>query len=163
MFCSVEVLTGETCREECRAESKIEKAVSVVTNSVVKSLIEFSTIAESDLPKPSIKANAIMMVIRYLMKFLTLIKWGFLYAFCNILSHDKFVCKYSAFFWICRCFFNLFSSVIANISSCSTHFLTVYYPIARCKQPISKKTATINTPLSVCIHSFDFTQIIHKK
>jgi hypothetical protein len=98
VFCSVEVFTGETCREECRAESKIEKSVSVVTNSVVKSLIEFSTIAESDLPIPSIKANAIMMVIRYLKKFLTLIKWGFLYAFCNIPPHDNFVCKYNTFF-----------------------------------------------------------------
>ena len=105
MFCSVEVFTGETCREECRAESKIEKSVSVVTNSVVKSLIEFSTIAESDLPIPSIKANAIMMVIRYLMKFLILIKWGLLHAFCNIPPHDNFVCKDSAFFLNIALFF----------------------------------------------------------
>jgi hypothetical protein len=39
-----------------------------------------------------------MMVIRYLMRFLTLIKWGFLYAFCNIPPHNNFVCKDSAFF-----------------------------------------------------------------
>ena len=98
MFCTYEMFTGETCRDECRALSKIEKLVSVVTNSMVKSSIEFSTIAEFDLPRPSINANAIMMGIRYLMKFFTLIKWGFLHAFYNIPFHNNFVCKYNTFF-----------------------------------------------------------------
>ena len=71
MFCKDEVFTGETCREECRAESKIEKSVCVVTNSVVKSSIEFSTFTESDSFVPSKNANAIMMRIRYLIKFFT--------------------------------------------------------------------------------------------
>lgn len=64
---------GETCRELCRAESKIEKSVCAVTNSVVKSSIEFSVSIESDLIEPSIKATANIMAIRYLMNFFTLI------------------------------------------------------------------------------------------
>ena len=91
-------LTDDICRELCSAESKIEKSMCSVTNSVVKSSIEFSKSTESDLPAPSIKANAIMMGIRYLMSFFTPLKWGFLYAFCNTPSHDNFVCKDSAFF-----------------------------------------------------------------
>ena len=70
-FCRCDVLIGETCRELCRAESKIEKSTCSVTNSVVKSSIEFSAIAESDLIEPSISATANMMAIRYLMNFLT--------------------------------------------------------------------------------------------
>ena len=66
-------LTDDIWRELCKAESKIEKSTCSVTNSVVKSSIEFSKSTESDLPIPSIKANAIMMGIRYLMKFFTLI------------------------------------------------------------------------------------------
>ena len=71
VFCKDEAFTGETCREECKAESKIEKSVWAVTNSVVKSSIEFIVTVEFDLPIPSIKANAIMMRIRYLIKFFT--------------------------------------------------------------------------------------------
>ena len=151
MFCSVEVFTGDTCREECRAESKIEKSVSVVTNSVVKSLIEFSTIAESDLPIPSIKANAIMMVIRYLMSFFTPLKWGFLHAFCNTPPHDNFVCKDSAFFWILRCFFSCIFVVIVNIFYMSIHTLIVYFSTlpsskvqANCKQENRHKKYTFS-------------------
>ena len=77
VLCEVDLmfgaLTDDIWRELCKAESKIEKSTCSVTNSVVKSSIEFSAIAESDLPIPSIKANAIMMGIRYLMKFFTLI------------------------------------------------------------------------------------------
>ena len=94
MFCKDEVFTGETCLEECRAESKIEKSVSVVTNSVVKSSIEFSIVAESDLPIPSIKANAIMLGIRYLIKLFT----PNLRSSIKTFLHDNFVCKDSAFF-----------------------------------------------------------------
>ena len=43
-------------------------------------------------------AIANMMTIRYLINFVTLIKWGFLYAFCNTPPHDNFVCKYNTFF-----------------------------------------------------------------
>ena len=87
-------LTDDIWRELCKAESKIEKSVSVVTNSVVKSSIEFSAIAESDLPIPSIKANAIMMIIRYLTKPFT----PNLRLFYKNIPHDNFVCKYNAFF-----------------------------------------------------------------
>ena len=147
MFCSVEVLTGETCREECRAESKIEKLVSGVTNSVVKSLIEFSTIAESDLPIPSIKANAIMMGIRYLMSFFTPLKWVFLYAFCNTPSHDNFVCKDSAFFWILRCFFSCIFVVHSKyFLHVNTHSHYVFSTLPSSKvQANCKQTVTINT------------------
>ena len=94
MFCTYEVFTGETCRDECRALSKIEKLVSVVTNSMVKSSIEFSTIAEFDLPRPSINANAIIMGIRYLIKLFT----PNLRSSIKTFLHDNFVCKDSAFF-----------------------------------------------------------------
>lgn len=92
------VLTDEIWRELCIAESKIEKSTCSVTNSVVKSSAEFSVLTESDLPIPSVKANAIMMRIRYLMNFFTLIQWVFVRAFCNILPHNNFVCKDNAFF-----------------------------------------------------------------
>ena len=74
-------LTDDIWRELCSAESKIEKSTCSVINSVVKSSIEFSKSTESDLPAPSIKANAIMMRIRYLMNFFTLILWAFTYVF----------------------------------------------------------------------------------
>lgn len=91
-------LTDDIWRELCSAESKIEKSTCSVTNSVVKSSIEFSKSAESDLSTPSIKANAITMRIRYLIKVFTLIRGEFVYDFIKILLHNNFVCKDNAFF-----------------------------------------------------------------
>ena len=91
-------LTDDICRELCSAESKIEKSMCSVINSVVKSSIEFSKSTESDLPAPSIKANAITMRIRYLMNVFTLIRGEFVYGFIKILPHYNFVCKYNTFF-----------------------------------------------------------------
>ena len=107
----VGALTDDIWRELCSAASKIEKSTFSVTNSVVKSSIEFSESTESDLTTPLIKANAIMMGIRYLMNFFTLIRGEFVYNFIKILPHNNFVCKYNAFLGIRRYIFLVFCNI----------------------------------------------------
>ena len=91
-------LTDDIWREQCRTESKIEKLTCPVINSVVKSPIEFFRSTEFDSPTPSIKANAIMMGIRYLMKFFTLIQRVLICVYKKTPPHNDFVCKDSIFF-----------------------------------------------------------------